>query len=363
MSRATRENHRAQYGSAGKAPAAKPFRGWKSELDAIIREHNQYKGTGHRKRIASHRTREERELVLFRCFRELREECGLKIDNPRNLKPKHVEALAKLWESRQLSAATIQGKMSILRTFAEWIGKPGMVTASADYVSDKAVVTRTYAADHDKGWSAAGLDIEDAFSRIALVDPYVAMQLEVIATFGLRRKEGVMFDPFMAEQGHVLLVGRGTKGNRPRFVMIDSDEKRAVVHKAKAFVLKMKGAKSHIGDPSKNLKQNLDRYSNVLKRFGITKAGLGITGHGLRAEFICDRLEERGITAPVRSGSGIQESKLSEGDQELALKKTSEEVGHSRTNVLAAYCGQFVRVARPKESDTDESSDSGSDTE
>ncbi|MFY9327777.1 MAG: phage integrase N-terminal domain-containing protein [Georgfuchsia sp.] len=339
MSANTRNLHRAQFGMKGKGPEDQPFRGWKSELDAIIKEHNHLKKDG--THGASHRTMEERERVLFRCFKELREHCSLLIDNPRNLKPKHVEALARLWESRQQSAATIQGKMSILRTFAGWIGKPGMITASADYVSDKALVTRTYAAEKDKSWSAAGLDVVEALKHIALVDPYVAMQIELIAMFGMRRKEGVMFDPFLADQGPVLLLDRGTKGGRSRFALIDTPAKRALVDRAKAFVLKMKGGKGHIGEPGKDLKQNLKRYSNVLSRMGITKENLGITGHGLRAEFVCDRLEERGITAPVRSGSGIQETSLSESDQELVLKKTSEEVGHSRTSVIAAYCGQF----------------------
>ena len=171
------------------------------------------------------------------------------------------------------------------------------------------------------------------------------------AQFGMKGK-GVMFDPFLADQGPVLLVERGTKGARPRFTLIDTDEKRALLEKAKKFVLQNRGSKGHIGNPNKTLKQNLDRYSNVLKSVGITMANLGITGHGLRAEFVCDRLEERGITAPIRSESGVQESKLSASDQELALKKTSEEVGHSRTSVLAAYCGKFIRVARPKDPDT-----------
>ena len=361
MSARTRKVHRAQFGMKGKDPNGQPFRGWKVELDAILREHNHLRKDG--RQGASYRTREERALVLFRCFHELRNDCGLMIDNPRNFRPRHVEALARLWESKRQSAATIQGKMSILRTFAGWIGKPGMIGASADYVSDKAVVTRTYAANKDKSWSAAGLDVEAAIRQIACVDCYVAMQLEVIAAFGLRRKEGVMFDPFLADRGPVLLVERGTKGARPRFTLIDTDEKRALIEKAKKFVLQNRGSKGHIGNPNKTLKQNLDRYSNVLKSVGITKANLGITGHGLRAEFVCDRLEERGITAPVRSGSGVQESKLSESDQELALKKTSEEVGHSRTSVIAAYGGRFVRVARPKESDTAESRDPGSDRE
>ena len=42
------------------------------------------------------------------------------------------------------------------------------------------------------------------------------------------------------------------------------------------------------------------------------------------------------------------------------MKKTSEEVGHSRTSVIAAYCGRFIRVAQPNDPDTVEARESGS---
>ena len=49
------------------------------------------------------------------------------------------------------SAAYIQQQMSFIRVFASWIGKPGLVRSAESYVSDPALVRRSYGALIDKG--------------------------------------------------------------------------------------------------------------------------------------------------------------------------------------------------------------------
>jgi hypothetical protein len=60
-----------------------------------------------------------------------------------------------------VSPATIQRYLSHLRVFAQWIGKPGMVYPAEAYVDDPKLVRRHYAAQRDKGWSAAGVDLAE----------------------------------------------------------------------------------------------------------------------------------------------------------------------------------------------------------
>lgn len=327
--------------------------GWKGELQRLIDQHNHYKGGG--KRIASNKTKDDRAKALFLCFRTLREKLGYVIDNPSNLKPKHVEALVRHWEQDGLSASTIQTRMSFLRAFVDWIGKPGMITATENYVENPASAKRTYAADRDKGWEANGIDIDATIRLIAHEDKYVGMQLKVARVFGLRRKEAVMFAPHIADQGDVLLANRGVKGGRPRVVMIDSPTKRAVVEEAKAFVVAHGGGRfGHIGAPGKDLDQNLARYSNTLTKHGITMKQCGTTGHGLRHQFACDRLEEQGVVPSVRAGKAAP---VDSEERRVVYRRVSEELGHSRISVIAAYAGRFLRIKRLRESGKLEPSD------
>ena len=325
----------------------KRIEGWKTLLQALLDKHNHYyKDNGKARRTVSHKTRDDRAKALFLCFRTLREKLGYSIDNPSNLKPKHVEALVRYWESDGLSASTIQTRLSFLRAFADWIGKPGMITASEDYVENPESAKRRYATDRDKGWQANGVDIEAKLRVIALEEPYVGMQLKVASVFGLRRKEAVMFSPHLADQSDVLVVDRGSKGGRPRVVMIDSPAKRAVVEEAKAFVMAHGGRFGHLGEPGKTLDQNLAKYSNTMSRHGITMKESGTTGHGLRHQFTCDRLEEQGVVAPVRGG---QPDQVDREERKVAYRKVSEELGHSRESVIAAYAGRFLRNKRGRE--------------
>lgn len=56
---------------------------------------------------------------------------------------------------RPLSAAYIQQQLSFLRVYASWIGKPGMVLSTSEYVDEPAQVRRVIVAQRDRSWSAA----------------------------------------------------------------------------------------------------------------------------------------------------------------------------------------------------------------
>ncbi len=139
----------------------------------------------------------------------------------RGLPPHHIEALMRYWtadsgvadelakrgaqanlqpRAHPLSAAHIQGQLSVLRTFCSWIGKAGMVRDAKHYMTpDRChLVSRKSAAEADKSWHAAGVDFDAVYAKVRARCIYVATQLEVMMAFGLRRKEAVMFSPRLA---------------------------------------------------------------------------------------------------------------------------------------------------------------------
>lgn len=310
---------------------------WLERLQAIVDRHAHLAANG--SRVLSNQTKELRIERLKHCFRELRG-LGYKIDDPRSIKPKHIEALVQHWEQTEKAAATIQNKVSALRTFCSWIGKPGMVKATASYASSPERVKVQTSATESKAWSDHSIDINAKIAEIEAYDRHVGMQVRLCLSFGLRRREAVMMKPHRADRGDVLHVNDGTKGGRDRIVAIDSVLKRETLDAAKELVGPNKNA--HMGGKrGGTLEQALQRYTNVLYRCGVNTRELEVTGHGLRHEYMNDRYEElTGEASPVRGGA-----KPEKGVETLARMVVAEEAGHTRLNITAAYYGTHKHLA------------------
>jgi integrase len=204
------------------------------------------------------------------------------------------------------------------------------------YLQDPGRSERTYAAQRDKSWTGNGVDPDVVIKAIADDDPRVALQLKVLRAFGMRVKEAVMFKPHRSDMGQHVALPRnaGTKGGRPRSFPVDTPEKRAILDEAKSVVPTLDG---HISNPNKTLKQNIDRFYNVIRKHGISKASLGVTAHGLRAGYLIDRFKEiTGEDAPVRGGTITADKKES---VRRAQYICAEESGHSRYSISTAYYG------------------------
>lgn len=315
--------------------------GWKHKLAAIIRSHNFAKAGG--RGTTSFRTRDGRTELLFSAFTTLRG-LGYKIEEPTRLKPKHVEALVKLWIDQGLQISTIDKKLSVLRVFCTWLGKRDIVKSLHEYVPG---ASRTYAAEQDKSWSAHGIDFWEIWDKASKLNEYVAMQLLLIAAFGARKEEALMFRPLACSRAGGLYIELfdGTKGGRPRTVPVDDLFKVQVLATLKHFVLsRYTTPNAHIGNPSKTLEQNERTYYYVLERCGITKGDLGVTGHGLRAEYANDELEKRGVVTSVRGGSG-RERKSGQVAIDIAYLQVSEAMGHSRKSIMTAYTGRLAKTS------------------
>lgn len=308
--------------------------GWQRGLQSIIDANNAMKVNG--SGSTSYRTRECRARGMFLIFNTLTTELNFGIEEPTNLKIKHIEVLVNHWIASNKAAGTIEMYLSYLRILCQWMNKPGMVKTLEEYAPG---VKRTYAAKHDKSFTGNNIDFWEVWQKVYDMDQYVGMQMLLINAFGLRRKEAVMFKPIVSDRETHIEAFDGTKGGRPRTVPINSEIKRGTMAAIKNFIVrKSHHATAHIGHPDKTLAQNMKRYSYVMGACGLSKKESGVTGHGLRAEYVINQLIQRGLIPTIRGGTGQAATPYK---TKSAAQLVSEEVGHVRTSILTAYAGAW----------------------
>jgi len=301
--------------------------GWKASLAAMLKAHN---GARHDGAVASFATQDKRADVLYAGFKRLRD-LSFRMDTVMSLRGKHIEALAKDWAARGLSASTLQNNLSIFRTFADWIGKAGMVRGIEHYLGS-GTAARSSIAREDKSWSGKGVDVAAKIEQVREKDERVALQLELQIAFGLRAREAMQLRPHLADKETYLSVTHGTKGGRDRVEPIRTPEQRTLLERAKSFCAM---SASSTGDPRRKLSQWKNHYYQVVRSCGISRND-GITSHGLRHQYAQERYRElTGVDAPVRSGTQID----SESDH-AARRVVAEELGHSRESIMSHYLGR-----------------------
>jgi len=259
----------SRQGTSGGKPAGG---GWRPSLAAVLKERN---GARHDGAVASFATQDKRADVLFAGFARLRD-LGFRLDMVTSLRNKHIARLMEDWHARGLSASTLQNNLSIFRTFAEWIGKAGMVRGVEHYLGP-GVAVRSSVTTQDRSWSARGIDVAAKIEQVRLKDPRVALQLELQAAFGLRAREAMQLRPHLADKKPFLSVTHGTKGGRDRVEPIHTPRQRALLERAKEFCATMSSSTS---DPARKLHQWKNHYYEVVRSCGITRKD-GITSHGL----------------------------------------------------------------------------------
>jgi integrase len=335
--------------------APKGTRDWKRVLDAVLRLHNRQ----HAKviKVVADKTTLDRERFFFKFWDDLRFNTRFHDADPRYLTNRQVLAVTQLWAQRGLSVATVHNYLSFLRTYAAWIKRPGLVRDVAYYFGEGShYVRRDRTARADRSWIARSVDVESKLADVRAYDPWVGLQLEICYRFGLRAKEARHFRPHEAVKSRdeafprdavhfpdcerFLRVHRGTKGGRPRDIPLQTPEQIELIDR----LLKIVAKGNYVGEPGRTATQNANRFYNTLRRFGITKAALGVTAHGLRHQHTNDRYEElTGEPSPVRGGRSEAANKRT---ARLAI---AHELGHGRLEVCSAYLGQSV-VMRSKRS-------------
>lgn len=298
-------------------------------LNDLLKKNNSTRANGS---VASYSTRQARRRILKQAFKFLLKRFP-EIKDANQFKERHVIALAELWEKQKLSAATIQTRFSVIRVFAGWIGKVGMIRKTECYFSDPGLVKRSYIAATDKSWSGNSVEFDEVITKVKAMDIYIALALESMRLFGFRRKEAVMFSPHTSDDGILVQISQGAKGGRERAVPILSVSQKEFLMRARTLI---KPSQTLAG-PGRNLKQALRRFSYVLTSFGVTKKILKVTGHGLRSEYAQNRLKMlSGHDAPVKNPLSYPDAET----EHQARKDISKELGHSRVGITNNYFGK-----------------------
>jgi site-specific recombinase XerC len=308
-------------------------KGWKTTLNAVLREHNKAASAGGK--AVSFATQAARRDILESGFKELRA-LGFKLPDVRGFKERHIRALGLAWEAKGLSASTLQNRFSVFRLFAEWIGKKGMIRGSECYVKNPNAVLRHLAAERDKTWSGQKQSLDAKLVAIAQKNTHVALQMELQRAFGLRMKEAALLRPHQADRRHYLMVNWGTKGGRDRVIAIQTDYQRDVLNRAKSLVESPRGS---MVPAQYSFKAWRNQYYYVCHKTGISRKD-GIVSHGLRHERLNEVYEAiTGTKSPIQRSRSDPLNKVALALDEVARQEIAEIAGHSRSSIAVAYIG------------------------
>jgi len=272
-------------------------------------------------RDGGYSTQATRSRILDLIANQL-QKLGYRRMQPTSLKPKHVDALLAHWREQGISIGTLKNRLSALRWWAKKVNKPSIIAKDNSVYG---IGKREYVAKNSK---AQELD-DKKLAEIS--DQYVRLSIRLQAAFGLRREESIKFQPVYAMQGdHIQLKASWTKGGRARTVPIRNDEQRKLLEDVKAFA---KGGA--LIPPTLNYVEHLHRYERQLRNVGMKKL------HGLRHAYAQQRyFELTGWKAPVAGGPTSKqlspEQRASDHDARVTI---SHELGHSRAEISAVYCG------------------------
>lgn len=314
-------------------------RRFRRELDEILNK-NIYRGARPYApgKDVGKKTQADRGEHIRWCFHTLYA-LGYQVYRPRNFREAHVRVLVRHMEAQNYSAATITTRVSTMRRFAEWIGKPGMVKPAAQYASDPAVVRRSSVARTDRTWTGQDVDPVAKIQEIYEVDKHVGVQLLLMYVFALRRLEAFLLRPGTADRGIYLEIAAGTKGGRVRSWPLRYAYEHEVLALAKRIAV-------HSGNttipPRYTLKQWKARFYRIVRRFGIDREH-GLLLHGLRHERI--NQEYLDITGQPSTIKGGEKGAVSRELDEAARCHIASMVGHSRPHIVSAYSGPKHRLA------------------
>lgn len=320
------------------------------ELDELLKTHNAMSANG-RKAVAR-RTRDQRRRCIEACFRTLRR-LGIGI-GPRALRTTHIRTLIGVWTgdlayrdlcrarglvTRPCSADTIRQNLSFLRTFCNWIGKPGMIGPTAMLVPNLDEKAATPAIPASRENDAGGLTVDTALSLVRKLDHYVGVQLALVLAFQLQRSEAIMFCPELAvvppdalplQPGVDAYLKFVLRTRRPgviriRFTAIQNEFQRNAWDAACALAID-----GRVAHPDLSFAQSRDLYSNILRKAGVTLAMLGARTHSLRRQFTADVYVDLAGASLPRPGQPLADEFL-----QTAYRQAAEHLNRQRWRTCA----------------------------
>lgn len=275
-----------------------------------------------RNKDGSFTTQRDRERLLTQIADQLHG-LGYRHMSVQSLKPKHIEALVKRWQSEALSAGAMKNRLAVIRWWAQKVNRQNVVARSNDHygIPNRQFVTNTSKA---KILDAQGLD------RVR--DPYIRLSLELQDVFGLRREEAIKFIPHFADEGDQLrLKTSWTKGGKERVIPIRTDQQREVLDRAHRLA-----GRGSLIPSAKNYRQQLRVYEAETARAGLSKM------HGLRHAYAQSRYQALvSWKAPAAGGPAVSTLTPEQREKDQSARLIiSQELGHERPQIVAVYLGR-----------------------
>lgn len=320
----------------------------KRQMAAFLRDFVIKSGTGRLRPVAD-LTSDKYADVLMKSLTDLKAERAM-VRNLGELGKAHVVRLIGAWQRDGQSAGTIQNKVSILRRYFTFVGRENLIPRGArlnEWLEANGLTPpepRSIVARTSKAWDQNDVDVFEVLKKVASDCPVTAMQLEMQVAFGLRVRESIQIIPGVADRGTVLSVVWGTKGGLPREVSFDPEEvlsgwQRDVLERAK--VIAAQNRKGTLSIQGKSLAQSKAHFYYIVRKYGISRDGLGVTAHGLRHQFAARRYQQlTGFGAPVTAHAPKMSAAVLEAERH-ALGDVSLVMGHFRSNITQSYTGSF----------------------
>ena len=272
-------------------------------------------------RDGSYATQHDRKHILFKFAEDL-VSLGFALRDIRGLKEKHIVAVIKFWQEKNLSSATIKNRTAILRHLCTRINKINIVPSNTKLcISKRIYIPISNRALHDPD-----------FSKIS--NKYIRISLELQRVFGLRREESLKINPWQADKrDHLFLQASWCKGGREREIPIRTDEQRYWLNQAKNLV---QYKDLSLIPPKKSYIQQRCIYDKQVVRAGLRNL------HGLRHAYAQRRYKElTGWEAPINGG--LKACDLTPEQKQIdyqARMTLTEEMGHGRAQIIVQYCGK-----------------------
>lgn len=266
---------------------------------------------------------------------------GFKIETVSQINGKHFEAVVRDYWACGASPKYFTALYSTLNKFQKWVGKPGLVRKRNIYLPEvrESEFRTSQVAGKSKSWIENGIDLEQKIIQADALDMRFGLMLRMMSAFGLRRSEVLQIKPWLDDKIFALEIRPGVaKGGRPRSIQICDANQREVLDFVKSKIAKTEflGWPSRTYDEKNLLLKNKTRFMYFIRKLGLTKQVLGVTAHGLRAEFAEKMAVQHGWLPATLGGTKNQIPR----DEEAFIRlQVAENLGHSRTSVTSAYFG------------------------
>jgi hypothetical protein len=241
---------------------------------------------------------------------------------------RHVNRLVRLWHDQHLSIGAMKNRLSHLRWWAKTIGRAHVIARANAYYGIPARPLTT---------TSQAVELTDAV--LAAIDgPYQArirVSLRLQRWLGLRTEESLKIRPGHAiirdAHGQIIRVnlrGSWCKNGRTRSLLMRTDRQREALEDA----LRLAGNQSLI-PPHMTYIAYLRTFQYRCRKVGLTHR------HGLRHRYAQARYTELTGSLPPNGDGPMAAWAVDDRARQII----SDELGHGRTNVTAAYVGKATR--------------------